>query len=106
MIDLSNLGALVEGPARLLPGTHVDVHIITAEGRTLVRSRVVRAYVCHLEPDLVRYRGGLAFERSVDTHCVGYGTPAVLPPADPALGSVYSAGDQATAPSMEARLSA
>ena len=36
VIDLSNGGALVEGATRLLPGTHVDVHVITRDGRTLV----------------------------------------------------------------------
>lgn len=67
VIDLSNGGALVEGAARLLPGTHVDVHIVTADGRALVRSRVVRAWVSGVEADAVRYRGALAFERPVET---------------------------------------
>jgi len=67
VIDVSNSGALVEGEARLLPGTHVDVHVVTRDGRVLVRSRVVRAYVCCVVADSVRYRGALAFERAVDT---------------------------------------
>jgi hypothetical protein len=78
VIDVSNAGALVEGVARLLPGTHVDVHIIAADGRTLVRSRVVRAYVSHVEAEVIRYRGALAFERSVDTTAAGYPLPGVL----------------------------
>jgi len=81
VVDVSNGGALVEGVARLLPGTHVDVHIIAADGRTLVRSRVVRAYVSHVEAELIRYRGALAFERSVDTAAAGYSLPEVLAPA-------------------------
>jgi hypothetical protein len=80
VIDVSNAGALVEGVARLLPGTHVDVHIIAADGRTLVRSRVVRAYVSHVEAELIRYRGALAFERSIDTKAVGYPIPVVRAP--------------------------
>lgn len=67
VVDLSHAGALVEGPARLLPGTHVDVHIVTSEGRTLVRSRVVRAYVSYLDAEVVRYRGAICFERTIDT---------------------------------------
>jgi hypothetical protein len=67
VIDLAHGGALVEGPARLLPGTHVDVHLVTRAGPVLVRSRVVRAYVCHVAVDTVCYRGALAFDRPVDT---------------------------------------
>jgi hypothetical protein len=67
VIDLSDVGILVEGCARLLPGTHVDVHVITSDGRTLVRSRVVRAFVHRLAADAIRYRGALAFERAIDT---------------------------------------
>ena len=68
--DVSDGGALVEGTTRLHPGTHVDLHIVTAEGRTLVRSRVVRAWICELDAALVRYRIAMAFERSVDTAAV------------------------------------
>ena len=62
-----DVGALVEGTTRLLPGTHVDVHVVTPEGRTLVRSRVVRAFVHRVGADAIRYRGALAFERAIDT---------------------------------------
>jgi hypothetical protein len=67
MVDVSDGGALVEGPARLLPGTHVEAHIVTSGGRLLVRSRVVRAQVCSLAADRVTYRCALAFQRPVDT---------------------------------------
>ena len=67
MVDVSDGGALVEGRARLLPGTHVDAHVVTREGRVLVRSRVVRAHVCRLECDAVWYRVALAFGHSLDT---------------------------------------
>ncbi len=75
MVDVSDNGALLEGGARLLPGTHVDAHIVTREGRVLVRSRVVRAYVCHIAADVVRYRGALMFDRRVDTSAAGYAVP-------------------------------
>jgi len=67
VVDVSDNGALVEGPTRLLPGTRVEVHIVGRAGRVLVRSRVVRSWVYSLEADRVKYRSGLAFEQRVDT---------------------------------------
>jgi hypothetical protein len=89
VVDVSNGGALVEGAARLLPGTHVDVHVVIGTGRVLVRSRIVRAYVCLVQPDLVRYRGALAFDRAVDTTATGYAIPDALLDAASAPGSAY-----------------
>ena len=81
IVNVSDGGALVEG-ARLLPGTHLDVHVTSHSGRVLVRSRVVRAYVTELQPDAIRYRGALAFDRLIDTsNAAGYGMPS-LPRAD------------------------
>lgn len=73
VIDISDAGVLVEG-ARLLPNTHVDVHVVTPDGRELVRSRVVRAWVSALRGDAIVYRSALAFDRTVDTSAPG--TPA------------------------------
>lgn len=89
VVDVSNGGVLVEGVTRLLPGTHVDVHVVTNDGRTLVRSRVVRAYVCHVGAEVVRYRGALAFDRPVDTTAGGYPIPDVLVAAPAAQGNPY-----------------
>ena len=61
-VDISSTGLLAEGETRLLPGTHVDVHLVTRDGRLLVRSRVVRAFVCHVSHHEIRYRGALAFD--------------------------------------------
>lgn len=66
VVDVSSLGALVQGSARLLPGTHIDVHITTTRGRLLVRARVVRCAVWDLTAAAVSYRGALAFEHAVD----------------------------------------
>jgi hypothetical protein len=66
VVDASPGGVLVEGDVRVLPGTHVDVHVVTVEGRVLVRSRVVRAWVAALTPSRVTYRAAFAFERPVD----------------------------------------
>lgn len=86
VVNVSNTGLLVEGTARLLPGTHVDVHVVTRDGRVLVRSRVTRAYVWTLTAEAVCYRGALAFDRAVDTAAIGYPVP------DPVVASVVSLG--------------
>jgi hypothetical protein len=67
VVDVCDGGLLVEGPVRLRPGTHVEVHVITREGRALVRGRITRASVVALSRDSVTYRAALAFERLVDT---------------------------------------
>jgi hypothetical protein len=69
VLNLSNTGLLVEGNVRLLPGTYVDVHVMTNEGRVLIRCRIVRAYVSAVASDRVSYRGALSFERPVNTAC-------------------------------------
>jgi hypothetical protein len=83
VLNISDGGVLVEGPARLHPGAHVDVHVVTREGRVLVRSRVVRAFVSHLEADLVRYRGTLAFERTIDTTATEAAPTPLRPASEP-----------------------
>jgi hypothetical protein len=67
VLDVSDAGALVEGGVRLLPGSHVDAHVVTTAGRLLVRSRVVRAWVCSLDATGPTYRTALAFQARVDT---------------------------------------
>lgn len=67
VVDLSDGGALVEGAVRLLPGTRIDVHVMTRSGRVLTRARVTRARVCALAANRVVYRGALAFDTLVDT---------------------------------------
>lgn len=86
VLDASSHGLFVEGDTRLLPGTHVDVHVMTPGGRVLVRSRVVRAFVAGLWSDRVAYRGALAFDRSVDVGA-GYLLPEPIPaaPGEPSI---------------------
>jgi hypothetical protein len=67
LVDISDAGALVEGAVRLLPGTHVDVHVVTRDGRVMVRSRVSRCAVASVKADAICYRGALVFERRIDT---------------------------------------
>lgn len=100
VINVSSSGVLVEGSARLLPGTRLDVHIVTRDGRVLVRCRVIRAFVCHIEADRVRYRGALAFERSIDAAVIGEPFPVVGQAAAAGEGSAYPEAVSGTAPAM------
>ena len=88
VIDVSSSGVQVECRTRLLPNTHLDIHIVIRTGRVLIRCRVVRAVVCHVEADLVRYRVGLMFDQPLDT-ASGYPVPGVSPHEFQATGSVY-----------------
>ena len=67
VVNIGDAGALLEGTARLLPGTHVEVHVVTREGRTLVRSRVTRAWVFAVAADIMQFRAALAFDARVNT---------------------------------------
>jgi hypothetical protein len=94
VVDVSNVGVLVEGQARLLPGTHVDVHVITRDGRLLIRSRVTRCHVYAVHAAVVCYRGALAFERAIDTAGLGYSVPDDARSAARTAGAGYpSAGE-------------
>lgn len=89
VIDVSDTGLLAEGEMRLLPGTHVDVHLVTTEGRVLIRSRVVRALVWRVCRDRIDYRGAIVFERSVSTGAVGYPIPGVPGSSNGPSGKPY-----------------
>ena len=78
VVEASSWGALMETTERLLPGRHLDLHIVSAEGRTLVRSRVARAFVVKVEADAVRYQVAFSFDRAVDVQAAGYALPSSL----------------------------
>jgi hypothetical protein len=88
VIDVSNHGSLLEG-TRLLPGTHVDVHVTTQAGRVLVRCRIVRAYVAAVTASEVCYRSALAFDRPVDTSNAGYPLPTLVTVNPSPAGTAY-----------------
>ena len=89
VINVSDAGLLAEGEMRLLPGTHVDVHLVTAEGRMLIRSRVIRAFVCRVRPDRIDYRGAIAFERPISTAELGYPIPEATETSNTPPGKPY-----------------
>lgn len=89
VINVSDAGLLAEGDMRLLPGIHVDVHLVTGEGRLLIRSRVIRAFVCRVSRDRIDYRGAIVFERLVSTAAVGYPIPGAADASNAAPGKPY-----------------
>src|SRR5581483_6677895 len=90
VVDVSGCGALTETRERLLPGRHLDVHLVdSAVGRVLVRARVTRAYVCRLQADAIDYRAALAFDRIVDIRPGGYVVPLDAPVVGGGMGTSY-----------------
>ncbi len=65
--EISDVGASVRTTARLLPGTHVDVHLMTLGGRVLRRARVARAAVRAIDTTGIAFQVALAFDSPVDS---------------------------------------
>jgi hypothetical protein len=89
IVDASSWGALAETRERLLPGRHLDLHIVATTGRVLVRARVTRAYVCRVHAEAVDYRAGFAFEQAVDVRAEGYPVPAAAAARVADAGTCY-----------------
>jgi hypothetical protein len=65
VLDLSSGGCLTETTERLLPGRDLDAHLLRGDARARVRARVVRAHVCAVGCDRIRYRVAFAFDEDV-----------------------------------------
>ncbi len=89
VVEASTWGALAETTERLLPGRHLDVHVVSVPGRVLVRARVARAYVSRLEAAAVHYRAALAFDRPIEVRADGYFMPMTPLHAEIAPGNGY-----------------
>ena len=89
VLDASSWGILAKTGERLLPGRHLDVHVVTAGGRLLVRGRVARAYVHRLHADAICYRAALAFDQLIDVRAGGYALPPVLASLPISQGKPY-----------------
>lgn len=64
VVDLANGGACVEAPARLLPGSSVELHLAAPGWQWSAAARVLRCQVSALLPEHgVRYRAALQFDR-------------------------------------------
>lgn len=88
-VDASSWGALAETTERLLPGRHLDVHVVAVEGRVLVRARVARAYVARLEANAIEYRAALTFDQALNVRPEGYAIPVTVPRVEIEPGSRY-----------------
>lgn len=72
VIDLSHGGALVETHRRLLPGARVVLQLLGPQVRLVVPATVLRCYVFAVVRDRgVRYRGALAFDKTLDVNREG-----------------------------------
>lgn len=89
ILEASSWGALAQTTDRLLPGRHLDVHIVSAEGRALVRCRVVRAFVVNVEADAMHYHVALSFDRAIDVRFDGYALPSPVLAEEAGRGIAY-----------------
>lgn len=89
IVDVSSWGALAHTSERLLPGRYLDVHVVSVQGRVLVRSRVARAYVARVEANAIEYCAALAFDRALDVFAEGYPIPAAFRSLEIEQGSHY-----------------
>jgi len=89
IVDVSSWGALAQTRERLLPGRYLDVHVVSVQGRVLVRSRVARAYVARVDANAIEYCAALAFDRTLDVFVEGYPIPAALRSLEIEQGSHY-----------------
>ena len=63
LLNINSRAALVESDARLRPGAHTELHLLSAHDRTTIRGHLDRCHVAALEP--LRYRGVLVFEQQL-----------------------------------------
>ncbi len=79
LVDVSSGGMLVDTRHRLLPGTSVELHVLTEDRRSAIRARVTRCAIVRLEASSVHYRAAVAFERVqpwiVERDTGGYAIP-------------------------------
>lgn len=68
VLNMNSRAALVESDARLRPGAHTELQLMSGGQRTAIGGRLDRCHVATLEP--LRYRGVLVFDHclSVDAH--------------------------------------
>lgn len=66
VLELSCGGALIEGRARLVPDSTVQLRLDGGDRALQLRGRVVRCYVSGLDGGIVSYQAGVAFEEHLD----------------------------------------
>jgi PilZ domain len=65
LLDVSAGGALVETTYRLLPGSHIELHVATNECRASVRGGVLRCAVVAVQATDMRYRSAIGFNHQL-----------------------------------------
>jgi hypothetical protein len=85
--EISDVGASVRTDARMLPGTHVDVHLMTTGGRVLRRARVMRASVLTIDATGIAFQVALAFDAPVDSAARRVGLTRIEDFASPSDGN-------------------
>lgn len=106
IMDIGDGGLGATTSSRLLPGTHVDVHVLTKVGRLLRRARVMRALVVLVEAERLVYQVALSFDAPIDS------APARVVPTPWRTdgpreeGDAIPAGDETRLESPSAALSA
>ena len=66
VLDLSTGGALIEGHARFVPNSMVQLRLKGGGGAVHLCGRVVRCYVSGLDSGRVLYQAGVAFDEHLD----------------------------------------
>jgi hypothetical protein len=71
LVNLASGGMLVEGAARLHPGSAVVLQLIGPSSSPLISGKVLRCQVAALERDAaVRYAGAISFDAAIDLESV------------------------------------
>jgi hypothetical protein len=83
LLNLSSNGAQIEATSRLLPGTCVELQLVTKDRRWLRSAQVLRCHVSALLPEGgVRYRAALRFSEALDLPRGGAGGAPPAPAND------------------------
>ena len=86
LLDISASGVFVQGVHRLLPGTSIELQLLTLDQRIAIRGSVVRCAVSRLRPSAIWYEGAVAFHGHLSLLArqgCGYRVHAAHPPSDP-----------------------
>jgi hypothetical protein len=92
LINISRGGALIESEARLSPGSHLCLRLVTAESVYLLKGRILRSKVAAVAEGCLRYQSAISFDEEF----------SILPQRESPRHSECAAPDDATADSAAA----
>ena len=95
VVDIADGGVRATTTSRLLPGTHVDVHVVTRVGRVLQRARVARASVTFVNAERLVYEVAFCFDAPIDSAPARVATTPWRPDGAPTPGNAIPGGDDA-----------